>query len=1023
MSGTRTKTRRPGMAPRTVSRPHERTEREADKAADLVARGGSVTGWSFSSVAATAPVARQDDGKGTPDEEKKKPPEDENKNAPEAARAALDTPAGEKVQKSILDLPEVKKAIEFAKTPTGIGLGVGLGAAGVTALAASHKPLPFQPPAIPLDKIGLPGVAAKVTLDGPVDRPTGVGLTLTYTEPGPKKNKGPTESEKVRAETARLRAEQDRFRAGLKYVPGSAAARQQAADDKATQEAVARFVASRSSLPGVGRPLIPVSGTTPGTTTAPAQAEEKKPEDTPVQREPATTSDAGAHLDTSRVDDALRGGGRPLDPATRRAMEARFGYDFGHVRLHDDAAANAAASDVSASAFTVGSDIVVAGGALDTRTPPGRRLLAHELAHVVQQAGVRGPVLHRRSALETIGIWLGLIEGTFSDRELTAYLTAITSAGRIDGAYDADNKARAIVRKWKRGEAGWDLRADQKALLIAEMIDGPTLDDDEQAILDLLELSDAGDLRAMFGSGYFTLDDLESDINWAEHDRLEAFLNTRFDGGRGAVAAGRIVVVGPPVPRNAPVFGFDAATLDAEISSDRNTEELIAYIDHLRPIDRPTALHHISQVRRPAMERVLQQYANEVHQATTDADRLAARAMFDEQQRYMLKIERVLHHYYLGQVPATAQDLRTGTAAVAPGQATVLQRAARPQQSGASPFTENAAYESRLRALVPQVVDAYYSHMVTARPAGRYTPDELDQIAAASKAEVDRIFARFYPAAPNGRDPHPLVADRPGQRETLHDAYAEQSATIAAMDANQQRGLAEDKLRYLLSADERISALNRELFASPALNPDGTPANDEARIQNSVVDDFVQDPTNVAHLLELTRVWPGFARPSTGDIFVQVDHPTADRDAQRHRWEMFVMLIHEYLHIIRHPNYTTYARSFGARSPGYSTLAEGVDSLLTETVWEGVLPRLGDMTLRERVEGVQFAHSLPPVGRNLTEFAVEHRYESYTQALRIVDLVGFPNLLAAYLLGLVDRIGGAMPAAPSGSAASAGGTP
>ena len=67
----------------------------------------------------------------------------------------------------------------------------------------------------------------------------------------------------------------------------------------------------------------------------------QKEEEAPVQREPATTSDHEAGLDTTGVDGALRGGGRPLDPATRRSMEARFGYDFSSVRVHDDGGAAA----------------------------------------------------------------------------------------------------------------------------------------------------------------------------------------------------------------------------------------------------------------------------------------------------------------------------------------------------------------------------------------------------------------------------------------------------------------------------------------------------------------------------------------------------------------------------------------------------------------------------------------------------------------------------------------------------------
>jgi hypothetical protein len=66
-------------------------------------------------------------------------------------------------------------------------------------------------------------------------------------------------------------------------------------------------------------------------------------------------------------------------------MEAAFRTDFTHVRVHDDAAAASSARDVGARAYTVGPDIVFGSGMYRPHDPGGRRLLAHELAHVVQQ--------------------------------------------------------------------------------------------------------------------------------------------------------------------------------------------------------------------------------------------------------------------------------------------------------------------------------------------------------------------------------------------------------------------------------------------------------------------------------------------------------------------------------------------------------------------------------------------------------------------------------------------------------------
>ena len=111
------------------------------------------------------------------------------------------------------------------------------------------------------------------------------------------------------------------------------------------------------------------------------------------------------------VDRVLTGSGRPLDLALRQDMEQRFGHDFSKVRVHTGAAAAQSAREVSAHAYTVGHDIVFGAVRFVPGTFDGRRLIAHELTHVLQQSGVSGmggdrmetvhyPLLQRDLALE-----------------------------------------------------------------------------------------------------------------------------------------------------------------------------------------------------------------------------------------------------------------------------------------------------------------------------------------------------------------------------------------------------------------------------------------------------------------------------------------------------------------------------------------------------------------------------------------------------------------------------------------------
>jgi hypothetical protein len=90
------------------------------------------------------------------------------------------------------------------------------------------------------------------------------------------------------------------------------------------------------------------------------------------------------------VHDVLRSSGQSLDPSTRAFMEPRFGCDFGRVRVHADTNAAESARSINASAYTVGQHIAFAAGGYAPSTTEGRKLLAHELAHTVQQnEGVR----------------------------------------------------------------------------------------------------------------------------------------------------------------------------------------------------------------------------------------------------------------------------------------------------------------------------------------------------------------------------------------------------------------------------------------------------------------------------------------------------------------------------------------------------------------------------------------------------------------------------------------------------------
>lgn len=108
-----------------------------------------------------------------------------------------------------------------------------------------------------------------------------------------------------------------------------------------------------------------------------------------IARKPLGSAPAGTSA-LDRVARVIRRPGEPLDPATRERMEQRFGRSFGDVRVHRDSDAAASAVAVAARAYTVGDHVVFARGQYRPGTQSGDFLIAHELAHTVQQAGGQG---------------------------------------------------------------------------------------------------------------------------------------------------------------------------------------------------------------------------------------------------------------------------------------------------------------------------------------------------------------------------------------------------------------------------------------------------------------------------------------------------------------------------------------------------------------------------------------------------------------------------------------------------------
>ena len=166
------------------------------------------------------------------------------------------------------------------------------------------------------------------------------------------------------------------------------------------------------------------------------------------RREPVRRTAVGPGPGAGRADvgAALASPGRPLDPGTLVAMEASFGHDFSRVRVHTDAAADASARELGASAWTLGDNLVFAHHRYRPDTPAGRKLLAHELAHVVQGRGASGG--EAAPALQA-GVEVGAADAPAErEAERAAELVTAPGPGRVGDA------GPALARSGRPGPAG-----------------------------------------------------------------------------------------------------------------------------------------------------------------------------------------------------------------------------------------------------------------------------------------------------------------------------------------------------------------------------------------------------------------------------------------------------------------------------------------------------------------------------------------------------------------------------------------
>jgi hypothetical protein len=172
-----------------------------------------------------------------------------------------------------------------------------------------------------------------------------------------------------------------------------------------------------------------------------------------IRRAPSAAGPAPA-VAPPIVHDVLRSSGAPLDAPLRGEMESRFGHSFADVRVHADSRAAESARAVGAHAYAVGRDVVFGAGRYAPESIDGKRLIAHELAHVVQQRGASASL---QPKLE-----IGAADDP-AEREADAAAEAVTGGSRAALASAAAGPAVVRCQRVPRTQpTGAEVREDER---------------------------------------------------------------------------------------------------------------------------------------------------------------------------------------------------------------------------------------------------------------------------------------------------------------------------------------------------------------------------------------------------------------------------------------------------------------------------------------------------------------------------------------------------------------------------------
>jgi hypothetical protein len=568
------------------------------------------------------------------------------------------------------------------------------------------------------------------------------------------------------------------------------------------------------------------------------------------------------------------------------------------------------------------------------------------------------------------------------------------------------------------GDPAANLGAAQQRVLIVALLSGLASPDQRWLALHLLRAADDDELAVIFKDAEDLLGVLKAGISPEDPLRgeLEGFLEDRFAGGREELAAGRVTPQGQPAGAFTPELlhpGLAEVAIGVEVG-----EAEVEIITRVIPqaIGEGTNAHWsfallgLSPVQRARAARWLTEVRVAVHAQGAGPPLVLSALDFHLDELYAAAA-RQLPADRLRQVVVRPPSERAALLRDA------LSPAVRTVGGQTEAFTRQVPgqaedFAARLRQAYHDEIERYTHQSVTGRgraehaiPGNLHSMEHIGRIADAARQWTDGVFGHLAvgPA---------LVPDRPGVRGNIHDQWADTDQIIAAMSPEQRRISAIQQLLKYLTLPTRVADVVREHHAAPVFDPEGGPSNDETQIISAVIDSLLGEPATIDQVLAIWRGWSGMAVSQTQDIWIQVFRAPQARENQQVLWLLALTLIHEYLHLLEHPQYQQYRNSLGFGTQAYNTLVEGVVTLLTEVVWSGLQRLVGEQAVREVIEG-EYAAGEPLVA---LPNPADYRYASMAEVMRLIHVVGsVQNLYAAFFLGDVEGITGPIGLAVMGS--------